>query len=205
MSEFEEIPASASGVARRRPLFGIGMNDANYMVSQVIDGKRCVCPFYSTWRNMLERCYSDKFQERKSTYIGCSVAKEWLTFSVFRNWMNTQNWKGNELDKDILIAGNKIYSTQSCIFISSQVNTLLNNCAANRGEYPQGVDFHKREGKYRARLRCHGKRKELGYFTTPELAGAAYKIAKRKHIIEVAQTQEPRVKAGLLRHAELLK
>ena len=63
----------------RSLICGVGVNDANYATS----GKR-MCPFYRRWINMLERCYSEKFQEKNPTYRGCSVCEEWLTFSNFK-------------------------------------------------------------------------------------------------------------------------
>ena len=89
---------------------GVGINDAGYVVMEfetiIVDGKRkrkrvWACPYHQTWKGMLERCYSTKFQERNPTYIGCTVSKEWLVFSNFRAWMMTQDWQGKHLDKDI--------------------------------------------------------------------------------------------------------
>ena len=82
-------------------VFGIGVNNADYVVQKwetvgYVDGKRkrklvWECPFYRTWKNMLMRCYSTKFQERRPTYKGCSVSEEWKTFSNFRAWMEKQD------------------------------------------------------------------------------------------------------------------
>ena len=41
---------------------------------------------YTTWRNMLERCYCPKYKERHPTYKGCTVAKEWHNFQEFAEW-----------------------------------------------------------------------------------------------------------------------
>lgn len=56
---------------------------------------------------------------------------------------------------------------------------------ANRGISPRsatgykGVEYDKRKNKFRARIRAYGKRKNLGWFKTPEEAHAAYvKAAK---------------------------
>jgi len=42
-----------------------------------------------------------------------------------------------------------------------------------------GVSFHKRTGKYQAKIKLDGKSIYLGLFATPELAGDAYLQAKR--------------------------
>lgn len=44
----------------------------------------------------------------------------------------------------------------------------------------KGVGFHKTKGKWRARIRDHGKRRCLGYFDSPEEAADAYSEAHRK-------------------------
>lgn len=183
---------------------GVGINDADYVVAPRINGKVLRCPVYRAWSNMLHRCYSQKVHAERPGYIGCSVDKEWLTFSKFRAWMDTQDWKGRCLDKDILHPGNKIYGPSHCVFVTSQINTLLIDHAADRGPYPIGTYFHKAAGKFQAYINKYGKRCYIGLFPTPEDAHEAYVIEKVKHITEVAQTQEPNIKAGLLRHAALM-
>lgn len=73
----------------RKLVHGVGINDADYVTQKLetigyVNGKRkqkrvWICPFYRTWSNMLDRCYSFKYQERNKTYIGCTVTDEWLT------------------------------------------------------------------------------------------------------------------------------
>lgn len=205
MNEFQHIPATASSLASRKPVFGVGINDANYLTQPRIDGKQVRCPFYQAWKGMLSRAYSTAFHIRRPTYSDCTVTAEWLAFSNFRSWMVEQDWQGRELDKDLLLPGNKVYGPDTCVFVSSQINTLLNDHAADRGLYPQGVCFHKASGKFRAKISIHGKTKYLGYFTTPTAASTAYNEAKSAHIIEVAQTQPDNIKAGLIRHTKLLR
>lgn len=45
----------------------------------------------------------------------------------------------------------------------------------------KGVTFHSGNGLWHARIGVDGKRIGLGYFPTPELAGAAYKVALATH------------------------
>lgn len=44
-----------------------------------------------------------------------------------------------------------------------------------------GVSFFARTGKYQARISINKVQTHLGYFTTPELAWEAYKLAKAKY------------------------
>jgi len=136
----------------RKLVYGVGINDADYVVQRnetiYVNGKRTrkqvwICPYYQAWKSMLERCYSIKYQERQPTYRGCSVSEEWLTFSVFKSWMEKQEWEGMQLDKDILFEGNKLYSKETCVFVSSVVNIFTTDRGASRGEWLIGVNWSK--------------------------------------------------------------
>jgi len=183
---------------------GVGINDADYVTYKIIDGKRWRCPFYRAWMNMLDRCYSPKHHARRPNYIGCSVVHEWHYFMAFRAWMISQDWNGKQLDKDILTPGNKVYGPETCLFVSIQINSLLNDHAASKGDYPQGVHWDNQCKKYRARIRIFGKTKHLGYFATADAASIAYRKTKHAHILHVVSAeQDIRVRQGLARHAAL--
>jgi len=201
LNDFVEVKASKQSIANRKPVYGVGINDAPYMTGNVQCG---ICPFYQAWLSMLMRCYCEKYFERQPTYRHCSVTKEWLTFSAFREWMEKQDWQDKELDKDILNPGNKIYGPEHCVFAAQDVNNLLCDSGRSRGRWPQGVHFDKARGLFMAMLSTNGKRKYLGRFPTPEQAAYVYNRAKGKHIISVALAQhDRRVFVGLLKHAKL--
>ena len=209
MNTFIELPATKQSITSRTSTYGHGINDADYMVNQKVNGKKLMCPFYRAWKDMLTRCYSKKFQERYPTYLGCSVFKEWLTFSSFKSWMIKQDWEGKQLDKDLMVLGNKEYGPESCLFVSGAINALITDNSASRGCFPKGVCFHKKVGKYISQCAVNGKQKYLGYFTSIPEAEKAYLIFKSELIKRVAVDEEannnPRLKSALLRHAELLK
>jgi len=206
MNNFVENPATKKSLARRKRVFGVGINDATYMVRNKINGVRRSCPYYAVWTRMLERCYCPKYQERRPTYIGCTVDPAWLTFSVFRKWMKEQPWEGNQLDKDLTLPGNKEYSPENCCFISSQLNSVLNDCGASKGRWPQGVSYHKRNKKLQAHCCGHLPSGHIGNFDTPEAAHQAYLKVKTEILLEYAKQQaDPRIKAGLKKHADKLQ
>lgn len=181
-------------------VYGVGINNADYPVQPVVNGKQVFCPFYRKWQNMLERCYSTNYQATRPTYIGCSVSEEWLTFSVFKAWMEKQYWEDGQLDKDLLIEGNKKYSPDTCVFVSSETNSLLTDRGRARGELPLGVSKN-RKG-YLAKCRNSGKQVYLGIYNTPEQASSAYLAYKSKVIIEHASgLTDARVIDGLVRIA----
>jgi len=184
----------------RRLLYGVGVNDADYIVKPTIDGKQVVCPYYRKWQSMLTRCYCAKFQSEYPTYIGCTLVKEWLIFSNFKAWMINQDWQNKVLDKDILVQGNKRYSPETCLFVNPAINLLLIDRKAKRGLYPVGVCFCKRNNKFQANISVNGKVAYLGCYTSPELAHEEYKKAKYELIKQVALEQKEPLRSALLRY-----
>lgn len=199
---FPTILATPRSIAKRSFVEGIGVNDAPYMVDPTIDGKRLHCPFYIVWRSMLKRCYSPIYHAANPTYKNCMIVDEWRSFMAFRSWVVATDWRGKQLDKDILYPGNKIYSPMRCTFVDHTLNQLLPASDATRGQYPLGVSVDKRDGRFQARIRTYGKPRFLGRFNTPEEAQAAWVKAKVGQILSISiQEQEP-ISSGLHRHAK---
>lgn len=190
---------------------GVGINDADYAVQKYefygyVDGKKkqkkvWTCTFYQTWMNMLKRCYSDNAQEKHPTYAGCTVSEDWLTFSVFKAWMEMQEWEGKELDKDLLIKGNKVYSPETCVFVTPMVNTFTTDSKAARGEWLIGLHWNKERSKFQAQCRnpFTKKREHLGLFTCEKQAHQAWLKRKLELAHELASIQtDPRVAKALI-------
>lgn len=181
-------------------IYGIGINDVDYVIWPTVNGVQIPCPYHSCWRSMIARCYDKKTQIKRPTYIGCEVSEEWLTFSNFKAWMETQDWKGKQLDKDILFTGNKVYGKETCVFVSSQVNSFFADSAAARGGYMLGVVLYKATGEFRARCSDgKGKQKHLGHFETELEAHLAWKAYKHQRACELAEGQSDSRVAEALR------
>jgi hypothetical protein len=170
-------------------VYGVGINDADYVTQPTINGKRQYCLFYKTWKSMLTRCYSSKYQARRPTYIGCTVCEDWHSFMAFRAWMGEQDWQGKQLDKDILVAENKVYSPEFCVFVSAKINSLLLDRGAARGKWPLGVSWHIRDQKFIAQCKVNGKDKYLGLFDCHHTAHRAWQTFKIKVIQQSAAGQ----------------
>ena len=184
----------------KKLVYGVGINDVDYAVQPVVDGKQVKCPCYVTWKEMLRRCYDHKWQERNPAYKGCSVHPEWLSFVNFRKWVLTQDWEGKQLDKDLLLKGNKVYSPSTCVFVDNMTNTFTNDQVRSRGDYPLGVSFHKSLGKFAAMCRnpFTKKREHLGVFHCPNQAHLAWKARKHELACQLANLQtDPRVAEAL--------
>lgn len=142
---------------------------------------------YSIWKGVIQRGCDAKFKEKCPTYKEATVCKEWECFQNFAKWFDENYKEGYELDKDILLKRNKIYSPTTCCFVPRYINTLIIKCNSKRGGLPIGVCYSTRDRIFIASLRIYGKSLHLGHFATAEEAFQVYKTAKEAHIKEVAE------------------
>jgi hypothetical protein len=184
VKEFIEVPATKHSKSNRRLVCGVGVNDADYNVSVQAEGKTVHCPYYRKWRQMLRRCYSGE----QSAYNDCYVCPEWLLFSNFKKWMELRDWNGNELDKDLLVYGNKVYSPDTCLFISAKINTSINESKSRRGRCMLGVSWCSKRGKYQSHCGVNGVSIGLGYFDSELEAHARYMRYKSSVLISMAES-----------------
>ena len=156
---------------------------------------------YELWKGMLQRCYSDALKKKYPTYEGCEVSDKFKSYEYFYEWCNKQigfsnDGDGNpfQLDKDLLIKGNKIYSESTCVFIPAEINLLLIKRTASRGEHLIGVYWDKANKAFIARVaKNKGKREHLGYFKTEIEAFSAYKKAKESFVKEQANNWKGKI------------
>ena len=91
---------------------------------------------YYKWKNMVQRCYDKKVHKKyKPEYKDKSVCEEWLNYSNFRSWFDEHYvpCKNNQidLDKDLLVQGNKIYSPETCVFLVHYQNLMFEGKRGN--------------------------------------------------------------------------
>jgi hypothetical protein len=127
--------------SKQKLVYGVGTNDLTYKENEEA---------YQKWSNMLKRCYHQTTQQKQLTYIGCSVCDEWKVFSNFKAWFDIHSSPDQELDKDILIRGNKIYGPAYCKFVPKKINILLSSNL--KGTFMQGVTFDRKRNKYVAQI-----------------------------------------------------
>jgi len=152
---------------------------------------------------MFVRCYSLTSEDHIRAYSDCSVCDDWHLFSNFKRWMETKDWTGKDLDKDILVPKNKIYMPDRCIFIPHSLNSMLTDTRSARGQYPIGVSYHRRTKKYQAQCMVDGKKIYIGYFQSPDKAYKAYREFKSEVVIKASQ-QYPEIREELLIHAKMI-
>jgi len=133
---------------------------------------------YRSYAGMLKRCYGNDIP---ANYIDCEVCSEWKYIDNFSRWFDTQivqdNW---QLDKDLLVKGNTVYSPSTCVFLPKVINTFLTDRANHRGDYPIGVTYHERIDKYQASCCERGHQNYLGVYKTAEEAFFVYKKEKER-------------------------
>lgn len=183
-------PNTPGGYRKRKKnklVCGVGINDADYAISKELvwyeDGVRkrklvWRCPYYDRWTAMMKRCYSNWYQKENKTYSECIVCEEWLIFSNFKAWMETQDWEGKHLDKDILFEGNKLYSPETCVFVSRKLNTFILDSANN--------DLKGTKTKY-GKFEVSIGSKYIGTVETQEEAHRKWKEAKLKALVELLE------------------
>lgn len=183
----------------KKIILGFGLSDYSGSVLRT-DGSGVLIykQFYRAWRSMLDRCYSDKYKARHESYIGCAVCDEWLSLSKFKEWFDDNYVKGWQLDKDLLVQGNKIYAPEYCRYVPRQLNTLLCNASSSRGECPQGVHIERKTGKFIVQIKMEGKRVNLGRFESITEASLVYKKEKAKYVLSKVDSYRGYVDSDLL-------
>ncbi len=115
--------------------------------------------------------------------------------------MEGKQWEGNHLDKDILIEGNKVYSADTCAFVSRAVNNFANDHGSGRGKWLIGVYWNKKLEKFQSGISnpFTGKIEHLGLFTCELEAHKAWLKRKLELAHELADIQtDPRVAKALI-------
>ena len=171
-------------------VYGVGITGTKYQPK--INGVKT--KEYELWTGMLKRCYSDTFQKKQPTYEGCKASDNFKSYEYFYEWCHEQvgfgvdgNGNSFQLDKDLLIKWNKVYSESTCVFIPQEVNSLLIKSTTSRGKHLIGVCWHKRDKAFVAQVHKNkGMSEHLGYFKTELEAFNAYKQAKESFVKEQA-------------------
>lgn len=115
--------------------------------------------------------------------------------------METRDWQDKQLDKDLLNEGNKIYSRETCVFVSGMVNNFTTDSGAARGELPIGVCWDKEKNKFKSKCSNPFTKKieHLGYFMCEQEAHQAWLKWKLELAYELAAIQtDPQVAEALI-------
>ena len=146
---------------------------------------------------MLQRCYDEKAHKRQQSYIDCIVCEEWHNLSNFNRWYLENYYKIDgqrmELDKDILVKGNRIYSPDTCVFVPQRINQLILGSDSIRGKFPIGVYYDRVKKRYIAHMHCAGREIKLQQCKSPIEAFFVYKFYKESYIKAVAEDYKNKI------------
>lgn len=172
-----------------KSVFNVGfIGEGKYKVTE----NSITTPHYRVWHSLIRRVHDTKFLEKNPAYKNCTITDSWYNFQNFAKWYDANHYEVKnetvELDKDILVKGNKLYSPDTCVFAPKRINLLFTKKDSHRGDLPVGVVFKKTSGKYTAQ--CNdgkGNSIRIGHYDTLEKAFLSYKNYKESLIKEIAE------------------
>lgn len=130
---------------------------------------------YSIWSGIRNRVGI------RAAYLDCTISEKFQDFEFFLNWYRNQFGSnlGWEIDKDLLVKGNREYGEGTCILLPREVNMALSSQKSSRGALPRGVTYDKSKDKYAVKCSVgNNKQKFLGKFDNIEDAFLSYKNFK---------------------------
>lgn len=159
--------------------FGVGYLGCNDACVSTTDKD-----IYYKWSNMMQRCYDEITHKLKPYYAACTVCIEWHNFSNFRLWYmeNEMGDRKLDLDKDILIPGNTVYSPETCTLVTHFTNTVFEDRGIN-----SVIVKNNNTGKYDVSMTILGNKKDIGSYDTEEDGKKAYADYKQQYIVNLAK------------------
>ena len=184
--------------------YGVGINDV--MIPYFTSTRT-----WRTWSGIIRRTDNrdPKWinEQNKTSYVGCTLDSRWYKLSAFKEWIEQwDDFENKEVDKDILIPGNKIYGPDTCLMVRPSVNAWFKPTKHGGGDLPRGVTWNNswKKGRspnpYRAQITpIGGKRTALGYYATAEEASAVFEKARKEQIKILIETEtDPKVKNAMM-------
>ena len=177
------MKGSKEGV--KRYIYGVAYNSGGKHKST--EGN-VTTPSYSVWFDMIRRCYSKDFHKERPHHKDCTVCEEWLDFQNFAEWYKSQPFtgRGTQLDKDILVKGNTIYSPETCIVVPKDINMFFVHAKKKSSGLPLGVRKITNYDGYQVSVSNRGVNTYVGSSKTIEGAFLIYKTKKEAYAKSLA-------------------
>ncbi len=144
------------------------------------------------YRNMNRRT-KPHWNYNKPTYQDCSISEDFSYFHLFYEWCVIQVGFGLEdyqLDKDILVKGNKEYTSTLCVFVPPVINNFILFKENTNRKYMFGV--MKAGNSYRGNISKFGATIKSKSFSSEMEAHQWYIQQKNLYAKEIAD----KIKAG---------
>lgn len=183
----ELISGKEALMRTKRLICGVGVNDLSRISKNGVKIWE-----YVLWKNMLNRAYCEKFKEKNKGYSESTCCDDWLILSKFIHDINLiqasdrYEKDGWNMDKDIMLKGNKVYSPALVCFVPKELNSLILNSRKTRGDLPLGVHMDN-FGRFVSSIRIHNRKINLGIFNDIESAFMKYKSVKEFEIKSKAE------------------
>ena len=145
------------------------------------DGKTYHTKASAVWHAMRQRCGVGGSKKANAAYADCVMSENFLKFQFFAEWCQTQIGYGlpnYQIDKDILLEGNRVYSEVNCVFVPQELNSFFCSRSGPVSDLPKGVTRCK--NSYSARFAPASVSGYLGMFKTVEEASQSYQDARNK-------------------------
>lgn len=183
----------------QRKVVGVGVNDVpTPTIADGIPALREHEHHYRLWAGLLRRLYKPPAPSRKQDdYQGYTVSDDWKVFSNFKAWIETQDWKGNELDILLRGRGSRVYGADTCAMIPKSLRMQLTvNTKLKSVPLPAGVTLRQPADKsmptqYKVAITYNKKSYSLGTTASIEDATIIYGKAKSKVLQTIASGYQP--------------
>ncbi|ANS42649.1 hypothetical protein [Serratia inhibens] len=162
---------------------GIGTNDLAYNIE-----KQKEIGLTPELQKDCYKAWNDRLKAQKNGRA--TVCTEWLTYSNFASWWLDTQIDGWSIDKDWLVAGNKEYSPNNCVWIPNKINTLMNDGRKKNNGLPMGVSIQRQKKKcgvynyYQTKCNVNNVQK-CTTFNAPEEAHRQWQLWKTEEINNV--------------------
>lgn len=161
-----------------------GFNGQGYIGVGKYNSNLIANPAYSKWMSIWRRIGQiDK--PDFATYVDCKMDVRWESLQDFSEFYHSCPYRqdGWELDKDLIVPGNRIYGPDTAAYVPVEINAFIKT-RKRKAHLPMGVNVNR--AFFSAAIRIDGKETYLGNFVTPEEAYVAYKEAKEKEASRLA-------------------
>lgn len=143
---------------------------------------------YAYWESMMKRVYNPQTESYARPYRDCSVSEVWHNFQNFAEWCQGQEGfskNGFQLDKDLLVKGNKVYGPDTCCFLPGHANCAMTGMKHFNTSGYTGVE--KNEYGFSAAITMCSVGVSIGTFDSAEKASFMYKSIKEAYVRSLAQ------------------
>lgn len=140
---------------------------------------------YNRWKNMLARCYDEQIRAKQPAYNDCTVHPDWHNFQTYAEWFynNPYYKKGWNVDKDLLVFGNRQYGPDTCVLLPAEINSAMQMRVSKEDGLPNGVKMNSScPHLFEASSSLFNKKTYLGLYSSVDEAANAYKSFREDHI-----------------------